>query len=434
MPGFRTTAAVVGSAVLLLAGCDQQSGIPPNSADRLTSPEAAATSTPASAQETPTAAPAPTAPARPPAITPVLVRAVADPIAVPATDGKVHLAYELIVTNVLGGNVTLTSLAVMDGDRPLVTLAGDELGYWTRVLGAPTNATTRLGPGQSAAVWLDVAVDPPSAGSASIPEGLTHTIGLTIANPNPPLFPQTVTANVAPVRVQNRQPVEIAPPLTGPSWLDGDSCCDMSAHRMALNPIDGQLWAAERFAIDYVQLDPTGRVFNGDASRLESYPYFGANIHAVADGPVLAVVDGLPEQVPGVAPTGLTLDQYAGNHIVQDLGDGNFALYAHLQTGSVRVKPGDRLGTGQVIALLGNTGNSDAPHLHFHVMNGPDPLRADGLPFVFSSFRLDSRLGSMGDIDALVAGRPAPLEPGVVAREETAVSPLNLDVMTYADR
>ena len=96
--------------------------------------------------------------------------------------------------------------------------------------------------------------------------------------------------------------------------------------------------------------------------------------------------------MPGTSPTGLPLDQYAGNHIVQDLGDGNYALYAHIKTGTVKVKPGDRLTTGQVIGIVGNTGNSDAPHLHFHVMSTPDPLRSDGLPFVFTDFRLDSRI------------------------------------------
>ena len=61
---------------------------------------------------------------------------------------------------------------------------------------------------------------------------------------------------------------------------------------------------------------------------------------------MVAVVDGLPEQVPGQIPTGLPLEQYAGNHIVQDLGDGNYALYAHLKTGTVKVRPGDRLTAG----------------------------------------------------------------------------------------
>jgi murein DD-endopeptidase MepM/ murein hydrolase activator NlpD len=248
------------------------------------------------------------------------------------------------------------------------------------------------------------------------------------------LFPATMTENIAPVTVQTRKPVVISPPLTGPNWLDGDSCCDMTAHRMALNPINGQLWAAERFAIDYVQLGPDGRLFTGDRTKPESYPYFGTDIHAVADGPVVAVVDGLPEQVPGTNPTGLTLEQYAGNHVVQDLGGGNYTLYAHLKTGSIEVKPGDRLTTGQAFAALGNTGNSDAPHLHFHVMSTPDPLRSDGLPFVFSSFELDSRLASQDALDPILNGQPAQLQPGFGARDETDVSPLVLDVMSYASR
>ncbi len=206
----------------------------------------------------------------------------------------------------------------------------------------------------------------------------------------------------------------------------------MTPHRMAINPINGKLWAAERFAIDFVQIGTDGRVFTGDKANVESYPYFGAEIRAVADGPVVAVLDGQPEQTPGVTPRGLTLEQYGGNHIVQDIGDGNYAFYAHLQTESIKVKPGDQLSTGQAVAALGNSGNSDAPHLHFHVMDGPDPLAANGLPFVINSFRLDSRLANLDAIDPLVDGRPAALQPGFAARDQSEVSPLVLDVMTYA--
>lgn len=206
----------------------------------------------------------------------------------------------------------------------------------------------------------------------------------------------------------------------------------MTPHRMALNPINGKVWAAERFAIDYVQLGADGRLFTGDRAKVASYPYFGSEIHAVADGPVVAVLDGLNEQVPGVTPSGLTLQQYGGNHIVQDIGDGNYAFYAHLQPNSLKVKPGDKLSAGQVIGALGNSGNSDAPHLHFHVMDGPDPLASNGLPFTFKSFRLDSRLTSLAAADALFDGKPAARQPGFAERDQTDVSPLVLDVMTYA--
>jgi murein DD-endopeptidase MepM/ murein hydrolase activator NlpD len=243
-----------------------------------------------------------------------------------------------------------------------------------------------------------------------------------------------MTETVAPVTVSTRKPALIAPPLVGTNWVDANSCCDMTPHRMALNPLNGQLWAAERFAIDYVQLLPDGRLFNGDKTKPESYPGFGADIHAVSEGRVVAVVDGLPEQVPGTNPSGLPLDQYAGNHIVQDLGDGNYALYGHLKTGSINVKVGDQVSQGQVIASLGNSGNTDGPHLHFHVMSAPDPLRSNGLPFVLSSFKLDGRITSMDAQDAIEAGQPAPMQPNFSSRNESAVSPLVLDVMSYAGR
>lgn len=407
--------AVLACAAALSAGC---AGSTEQSIDTTTSPPAATTTA---------GAPVPSPAAGPAEATPVVAEVVAAPIPVPATDGKVHLAYELRLTNVLAQEVTLTSVDVLADDKTLLNLSGDRLGYWTRIIGTPI-PTTKVGPAQTAIVWLDVALDE----RAAVPGQLVHAVGISVPEPMPPLFPATLTEDVAPITVATRQPVVISPPLAGPNWLDGNGCCDMGAHRMALNPIDGELWAAERFAIDYVQLNPEGRLFTGDQGRIDSYPYFGADILAVADGPVVAAVDGLPEQVPGNSPTGLALDQYAGNHIVQDLGDGNYALYAHIKTGAVTVKPGDQLTAGQVIGSVGNTGNSDAPHLHFHVMSTPDPLASNGLPFVLTGFKVDSRLKSADDLGPLLDGQPAPMQPGFAARDESEVMPLDLDVMTYA--
>ena len=361
-----------------------------------------------------------------PIVTPVLVDVVAEPVPMPATDGRVHLAYELLLTNTSPEPVTVDSVAVMGPAGPLLQLSGAGLGHWTRTMGTRVS-TNDLAPGQRSIVWLDVKLD---AGSA-VPQQLSHRVVVKVPKPMPPLVPPVVTENVAPVPVSDQKPVVLDPPLRGSGWLDANGCCDMTPHRMALNPIDGKLWAAERFAIDYEQLRADGQLFGGDRTKTDSYLYFGSDVHAVADGPVVAVVDGLPEQVPGVDPTGLTLAQYGGNHVVQDLGNGNFAFYAHLKTGSVKVKPGDRLSAGQVLGNVGNTGNSTAPHLHFHVMSTPDPLRADGLPFVFRSFRLTDRLADMAAVDAVEAGGPARPVPGSTVRAETNVSPLNLDVMTY---
>lgn len=405
--------AVLGAAVLV-AACEAPTEAPPTSS---------------SAVESTTSVP----PAAAAQATPVLASVVAAPVPVPTTDGKKHLAYELQLTNTLDGDVTLKSLSVKAGGNELLTLAGDGLAYWMRRLGATQTPTTTLGPGQAGIAWLDVVLDT----SAPVPTDLSHTIVVDLTKPMPPLLPASMTEmDVAPVTVSTDQPVVISPPLEGPRWLDGNGCCDMTAHRMAMNPLNGSLWVAERFAIDYIQLSAEGTIFAGDRSKPEDYPYFGTDIHAVADGPVVAVLDGLPEQVAGQSPTGLPLDQYGGNHVVQEISDGRggsyYAFYAHLKTGSVKVKPGDHLTSGQVIANLGNTGNTDAPHLHFHVMSTPDPLHSNGLPFVLKNFTLDGRLASMDALDPLLAGQPAQIAPGSTARDEKNLSPLVLDVMTYA--
>ncbi|MGZ5363838.1 MAG: M23 family metallopeptidase [Mycobacterium sp.] len=418
----RTAAAIFGVLMLLLGGCSTSSE----------PPAASTTSTPPPVASGPIRGP------QQPVVTPLVGSVLAAPVPVPATDGRIHLAYEVQLTNVLAQEVTLTSMVVLDRDVSLLKLAGEQLASRTRILGT-TTPTTSIGPAQSAVIWMDIALDK----GAEIPDRLVHAVGLSLPEPNPPLFPATMTIDIAPTEVQARKPIEISPPLSGPDWLNGDGCrpglrpggapSGTSAHRLALNPIDGQLWAAERYAIDYVQLRPDGRLFFGDPAKLESYSYFGADIYAVADGPVVAAVDGLPEQIPGNSPTGLSLDQYAGNHIVQDLGDGNYALYAHIKTGAVKVKIGDRLTVGQVIGSVGNTGNTDAPHLHFHVMSTPDPLRSNGLPFVFTEFRLDSRITDPS-ADTLLNGDPAQMEPRFTARNENDVMPMELDVMTYAPR
>jgi murein DD-endopeptidase MepM/ murein hydrolase activator NlpD len=67
-------------------------------------------------------------------------------------------------------------------------------------------------------------------------------------------------------------------------------------------------------------------------------------------------------------------------------------FYAHLQKNSIKVRPGDSVKKGAVLGKLGNTGNTSAPHLHFHVMNRPSPIAADGIPYVIDSFDFSGQI------------------------------------------
>ena len=105
---------------------------------------AACSPTPENTPAGTTAAHPATTPAGPSVATPLVARVVAAPIPVPLTDGKVHLAYELQLTNTLAQDLTLTSVDVRSGDRTLLSLPGDRLDYWTRIIGS-TSPTTTIG-------------------------------------------------------------------------------------------------------------------------------------------------------------------------------------------------------------------------------------------------------------------------------------------------
>src|SRR5690606_28949349 len=135
--------------------------------------------------------------------------------------------------------------------------------------------------------------------------------------------------------VSTDRAVVLSPPLRGDRWLDADGCCEtIGLHRFVINPIDGKLRLSERYAIDFVQLDENGRLFTGDQSVLANWHYYGADIYSAAEGKVVGVLDGLPDQPPGQLPPDATIVTAGGNHVVVDIGGGRYAFYAHMIPGS----------------------------------------------------------------------------------------------------
>jgi hypothetical protein len=122
----------------------------------------------------------------------------------------------------------------------------------------------------------------------------------------------------------------------------------------------------QRNAIDLVQL-VDGKTYRGDKSRLQNFCIFGDPLLAVADGRVTAAVGSHPDLPVG----GNTWDEMEGNHVILDIGGGRYVLYAHMKQGSLRVRAGDFVHKGQVIGQVGDSGNSDEPHLHIQVQNKP---------------------------------------------------------------
>lgn len=238
-----------------------------------------------------------------------------------------------------------------------------------------------------------------------------------------------------PVTVEQKAPVVVSPPLRGDRWAVGNGCCSpINAHRGATLAINGTAAVAQRFAVDMVQLTDTDKALTGDPDDLRSYPAFGKTIHTAAAGTVVGRHDGEAEQKPGALPAAATIQTADGNFLVIDIGDGRFAFYAHMQPGSIKPNIGDRVQVGDALGLLGNTGNTDAPHLHFHIMDGPSPLRSNGLPFVFDHF---AGQGVITDVNTLIDPTPGAtiaVDNTRRAGEHTDQMPLGADLLKFADQ
>lgn len=152
--------------------------------------------------------------------------------------------------------------------------------------------------------------------------------------------------------------------------------------------LQGQIYTSERYAFDSVQLNETLTDFNsGDPKVNSSYFNYASPLYAVADGTVIQLQNDLPENHGDAKDVVLhTLIEYAGNYVMLDIGNNRYACYAHCIPGSIKVQPGDKVRKGDVIANLGNSGNSTGPHLHFQICDAPDFFWSRGIPFVIEAY------------------------------------------------
>lgn len=343
------------------------------------------------------------------------------PEAVLADDGRRHLAYELTLSNRAPTEVTVRSIKALAGGKVVGGLSGKGLAAMMSPFGA-AKPGSELGPGQGGYVLMDVSFP---AGK-KLPKRIVHRIAISEKKPSPA---NATTYLAAPTSVVRTPAAVVAPPLRGPGWVVANGCCDaFTAHRGTVLPVNGANHVAERFAIDFVQVGANGRIFDGPGDMLSSYAYFGDPVYSATKGKVVGVVDGIPETPAGAFPPNPTAQTAGGNHVVVAMGGGRYAFYAHLQPGSVTVEVGQRVGTGQVLGLLGNSGNTDAPHLHFHVMDSPSPLASNGVPYRFTGFTVSGTMTNVGPFSedgAVAAIAPKPRGP------RAKMLPLNDQVIDF---
>jgi len=197
----------------------------------------------------------------------------------------------------------------------------------------------------------------------------------------------------------NENPVVIASPVKGKNWIFA-SQSTMGYHFFVLLFMSGDSWRPERFAFDNAQFDDNlTNILNGDPMKNESYFNYGDTLYAVADGKVAALQDGLAENNGNTHDAVIhALNEYSGNFLILDIGGSHYAAYGHCIPGSFFVASGDSVKEGQPVARLGNSGNSGMPHLHFQVVDRPDFLFSQGIPFVLKEYKKINEFDYSGNL------------------------------------
>jgi murein DD-endopeptidase len=317
--------------------------------------------------------------------------------------GEKQLLYELHLTNFASTDLALKRIEIVDSAG--VALRDLKESELTGIIGridhtvGPTDKLL-IAPGVRVVAYLSV----PLGTSRVDPIGLTHRIEYQDS------LKSDRAVQGGAFRVVSEPPVSIGPPLRGGPWVAIYDASWERGHRRVLYAVQGSVHVPGRFAIDWIKVDKKGKYFDGDGSNVRDWYGYGAEVLAVSDSIVVATRDGIAESATLVKnPAGIELENASGNYVALDLGAGHYAFYEHLKPGSIRVKPKDHVRRGSVIGLLGYTGESTGPHLHFHISDNNSPLNAEGLPYQLEQFNI---LGSYRSIEAFGKSQtwsPAPV-------------------------
>jgi hypothetical protein len=297
-------------------------------------------------------------------------------------NGATRLFYEMLITNFSKNAYVLDGIDAKAGDT-VAKVAGAALS--PLIIHPGVNAPTDDLPirtiegGRTVIVFLTL-----DFGKSAAPSAIEHTLHV-LADKNEPH-----DIVLAPLAVAHETPIVVAPPLRG-QWIALDAVNNLpdAAHRRAVLIDNGHAWLAQRFAIDWEQIETVNGApafFKGPEDKNESYFCYDQPIYSVAAGKVVDAADGMPENVPhsGKYAVALDFNNAAGNHVVVEIAPHRYVLYAHMRPGTVQVKPGDRVRVGQVLGRVGNTGSSIEPHLHMHIDDQPSFLAGNGVPYAFT--------------------------------------------------
>lgn len=301
-------------------------------------------------------------------------------------NGKPSIYYELHLTNFAKDSLKLESLTVLNpvDTSTIFRCNGDMIKTrFVRIGKTQKDQQLVLPPGTSGVFFLEF--DLPLNGPKI---SLIHQVGLNVLNGNQKI---KQIINGAPVNINETPHLIIGPPLSGGPWAAIYEPSWITGHRRVFYTINGTARLPGRFAIDFIKIDTLGKYARGDSNEIKNWYGYGNDVLAVCDGVIVSTRNDFAESPTLSGYIAASAENATGNYISMKIADSQYVFYEHLKPGSLKVKPGDNVKKGQVIASIGFTGQTTGPHLHLHIANGNSPLGAEGIPFEFEHYNFLGR-------------------------------------------
>lgn len=303
-------------------------------------------------------------------------------------NGKPTVYYELWMSNFTRDSLELKKIELINTAnlKPVVSLT-DNLETRIRRIGtSPKGSETILPPGGLHVLYLEFVLEVDRSTE------FTHRLEFEVVSGNGKTVSFTQYTSF---RLSGRPTLVLGAPLNAGPWAAVYEPSWERGHRRVLYTVDEKRRIPGRFAIDFIRLNNEGKYANGSDDEIKNWYGYGADVLAVSDGVVASTRNDFTESPTLSAHPSHPADKATGNYISIDIGNERIVFYEHLKPGSIKVKRGQKVKKGDVIASLGFTGQTTGPHLHFHVADKNSPLGAEGVPFVFESFII---LGTYADM------------------------------------
>jgi hypothetical protein len=304
-----------------------------------------------------------------------------NPARFPLMSGKVALVYEVKVKNSSIDTYYFESVRVSDGTAVVLDLAGSRLDS---IISVYHSAEKYIKAGETGFLFMWIELPD----GALLPESLTQSMNFNRTSDGRPYTGEMK------IPVGKSAPLILSAPLKQRRYATAGAPANNSYHRRTINFIDEKFWTSQRYAVDLIGLDDGNRYRDGLENINADYYGYDDIVYSATAGTVVSVIDtianNIPPKVPDIVPSALY--RAGGNQVVVKVSGDAYVYYGHLVRASTELHAGDKVEIGQPLGRLGNSGNSDAPQLHIQVMDGADPLRSNGVPWVFDRFVLHGNI------------------------------------------